>query len=111
MLKYCFLYSLHSSWVTFFIKKQTLEFHENICNRRFASSFSTLRIEHRRVKNLKNKERLAALENSDFIWPVKETAVLPVPPQVVIDEVSDSDDGQERSRPAVVTMSGRTSGK
>ena len=81
-------------------------------NRRFASSFASLRIEHRRVKNFKNEGKLSAFETADFNWPVKEPPCLPSTPEQVIEDGSDdeNEEDMERSRPAVITLSGRASG-
>ena len=75
--------------------------------RRFSASFSQLRLEHRRVKNLRKPEVVREWEEDKFCWPVKND---PQELEVLLPDEGDSADENEEATVPTVTMSGRPSG-
>ena len=86
--------------------------------RRFASSFSNLRLERVQLKRSRNVESLAAFEQDEFVWPAKEQELPapslqnPVEDAVLEFEVAADGDSEplEGPRPGV-TLMGRVTGE
>ena len=86
----------------------------SIAFRRFAASFSQLRVEHRQLKCSRNTKSLSAFEEQEFAWPAKPDKTSldgQPPPQDVEDQLEDVGDagGQEYGSTGV-TMGGRYTG-